>query len=213
MASEDYLLLPPELSVQGPLILMLVHGTLATDTAANLQLKASSAMRIDFSKDTETALFWADGSGVESGRHMSVHSWLVELQGKYKVDLHTLQFPPHASVKVQITTDDSGTPNATEFKMIMQDNQQCIFQPTQPKNKKKLEEYTWEEIGSIPVLTDSDWDMKTGTHKAGFLKVVPRFHFLDNSRGKTLAPEKPGIAAAKAMQFKKDVLVHLAGPE
>ena len=212
MASEDYLLLPPEFSVRRPLILMLVPGTFMTDTAANVQLKGSSAMRIDFSEDTETAIFRADGSGVESGCHMCVHSWLVELQGKYKVDLHNLQFPPHASVKVEITKDDSGEPSGTEFKMIMRDGEQCIFQPKKPKIKT-LEECTWEEIGSIPVLTDSDWDMKTGTHKAGFLKVVPRFHFLDNSRGKTLAPEKPGIAAAKAMQFKKDVLVHLAGPE
>ena len=62
------------------------------------------------------------------------------------------------------------------------------------------------------MLADTDWNMKTGEHKAGFLKLVPRYYFQDNTQGKTLAPEKPGITAAKGLEFKKDVLVHLAGP-
>ena len=113
------------------------------------------------------------------------------------------------SVSVDITKNAEGDPDGKEFK-IAKGADQCCFEPLVGR---KFGESDWEDVGSVAVIEDGDWDMKSGLHKGGFLKLAPRFYFMDNSQGKTLAPEKPGIVAAKPLQFKKDILVHLAGPE
>ena len=207
-ALEDHQLLPPDATPQSPAVLMLVFGTFHDDDDKYLK-NNPSAMLVGFNQDTETALFRTEAGGIESGQHMSLHSFLEELENTHKVDINTLDFPPHESVSVHVTQNGEGDPDGKEFK-ITKAADQCCFEPL---IGRKFLEADWEDMGSVAVIEDGDWDMKSGLHKAGFLKLASRFYFMDNSQGKTLAPEKPAIVAAKPMQFKKDILVHLAGPE